>query len=96
MATYEYIGMGMDDGMVVGRTTSDKVGFWGGTPIVQPAHTSQSAVATTALTTITDIVTTASVVGAFSSVVARVTALITLVNQMRSDLVNTGLLKGSN
>lgn len=96
MATVEYLGSGNDDGVLLGRSTTDKIGFYGlATPIVQPSATAQSAVATTALTTITDIVTTASLTGAFNSVVTRVTALITLVNQMRSDLVSLNLLKGS-
>lgn len=86
---------GGTDGARLGQSTSDLVGFWGKTPIDQPAATDQSAVATATLTTITDIVTTASVTGAFNAVVARATALTTLVNQLRSDLVDAGIIKGS-
>lgn len=84
------------DGTVLGQDTADKIAFYGVTPVAQPAATAQSAVATTALTTITDIVTTASLTGAFNSVVARVTALITLTNSLREELVDLGLIKGSN
>ena len=86
---------GHADGVKLGQSTTDLVGFYGTTPCDQPAAAAQSAVPTTALTTITDIVTTASVTGAFNSVAARVGALCTLVNQMRTDLVELGLLKGS-
>ena len=82
-------------GTALGQSATDTIGFYGFTPVVQPADTSQSVVATTALTTITDIVTTASVTGAFNSVVARVTALWVLTNRMRADLVTLGLIKGS-
>lgn len=95
MATIEYIGDGGPDGTMIGKTSSHLIGFYGATPVDQPAATAQSAVPTTALTTITDIVTTASVTGAFNSVVARVEALVVLTNKMRTDLVELGLLKGS-
>lgn len=92
----EYIGDSGPDGSVVFKSATLSYGaFYGATPIVQPADTSQSAVSTTALTTLTDIVTTASVTGAFNSVVSRVTALWVLANRMRTDLVSLGLLKGS-
>lgn len=39
------------DGQKLGQSTSDKVGFWGKTPIVQPAHTDQGAITAGATTT---------------------------------------------
>lgn len=47
----EYLGTGQDDGVVLGRATTDKLGFYGlATPIVQPAITAvATATATTAL-----------------------------------------------
>lgn len=45
----EYVGSGNDDGVNFGRSTTDKIGFYGlTTPIVQPAIT---AVGTTTATT---------------------------------------------
>ena len=38
MAEYEYIGDGRPDGTIVGRTTTEKVGFYGTTPVVQQAN----------------------------------------------------------
>lgn len=47
----EYLGTGNDDGVNFGRSTTDKIGFYGlTTPIVQPAITAIStATATTTL-----------------------------------------------
>jgi hypothetical protein len=47
----EYLGSGNDDGVNLGRSTTDKIGFYGlTTPIVQPAITAvTTATATTAL-----------------------------------------------
>lgn len=47
----EYLGTGQDDGVVLGRATTDKIGFFGlTTPIVQPSITAvATATATTAL-----------------------------------------------
>lgn len=36
----EYLGTGNDDGVLLGRSTTDKIGFYGlATPIVQPSVT---------------------------------------------------------
>ena len=47
----EYLGTGNDDGVNFGRSTTDKIGFYGlTTPIVQPSITAvATATATTAL-----------------------------------------------
>lgn len=96
MAVGQYIGNNNPDGMSFGLDTSEKISFYGVTPLAQQTGTDQSAVATAALTTITDIVTTASVTGAVNAVIARATALTVLVNEMRQSLIDLGLIKGSN
>lgn len=85
---------GAAEGTVLGQSTSDKVGFWGATPVDQPAATNQFAVTSAALTTITDIVTTASMTGAINAMVARVNSLSLFAYQLRADLVEVGLIKG--
>lgn len=35
----EYLGKGEDDGVILGRSTTDKVGFYGTAPVVQPTVT---------------------------------------------------------
>lgn len=95
MATIKELSDGGPDGTRLGQSTTDLVGFWGKTPVDQPAATAQYAVTTTALTTITDIVTTASVTGAVNAIVARVDSLSAFAYQLRADLVEIGIIKGS-
>ena len=35
MAEYEYVTRSQDDGAIIGTTTSDKIGFYGATPVVR-------------------------------------------------------------
>jgi hypothetical protein len=86
---------GGTDGTVLGQSTTDLVGFWGVTPVDQPADTNQFAITTTALTTITDIVTTASLTAALNAIVARVNSISLWANRVRTDLVEVGIQKGS-
>lgn len=52
MASYEYVGDGRPDGTVIGQDATEKIGFYGATPVVQ------RATATTHTTT--NVVTSAS------------------------------------
>ena len=50
MATYERIGYGSPDGCQLGGAATDKIGFFGATPIVKPSVTwPNTGTATTAL-----------------------------------------------
>lgn len=69
-----------------GSSSSDFVGFYGTTPIVQPSGAAQAAVSATAATTTTP--------WGFSTS-TQADAIVTLVNKIRTDLVALGLLKGS-
>lgn len=83
------------EGTKLGQSAADLVGFYGATPAAQPSGTSQSAVATTAITTLATTPTATDIAVAVNSLISRQSAAVTLVNQMRSDLVTLGLLKGS-
>lgn len=83
------------DGSSVGQSITEKITFWGGTPVAQPSGTSQSAVATTAITTLATTPTATDIAVAVNSLIARVAANVTLLNQVRSDLVTVNLIKGS-
>jgi hypothetical protein len=62
----EYLGSGNDDGVLLGRSTTDKVGFYGlATPIVQGATVTTLATTPTA----TDIAT------AVNSIISRLRAV---------------------
>ena len=79
----EYLGTNRPDGCCIGYSSSDKVGFFGTTPADQPASSNQAAVTATVTTTQTT-----------TTLKADLASAITLVNQMRTDLVELGLIKG--
>jgi len=83
-------------GVKIGQSTSDTLAFYGATPVAQPSATAQSAVATTAITTLATTPTFTDIAVAVNSLITRVAALVTLSNQIRSNLVtDLNLLKGS-
>lgn len=62
------------------------VGFFGATPVVQPTNANEAAVLTVAAVT----------VAGYSFVTAgQANGIVTLLNQLRADLVTLGLIKGS-
>ena len=61
------------DGTLLGQSATDKVGFYGKAPVVQPASATQAAITAGATTT----------------------ATIALLLEIRTALVNTGLIKGA-
>ena len=55
MAEYEYVGDGRPDGTVIGRTATEKIGFFGATPVVKqtgPATATDAAGALAAVNVI--------------------------------------------
>lgn len=83
-------------GTKIGTATSQKLGFWNATPIVQPASANQAAVGTTAPAGGTGTAAGGwDTAGHRDTAISTINAAVTLVNQMRSDLVAAGLLKGS-
>lgn len=74
---------GTTTGTKLGTSVSQKLSFWGTTPVVQPASASQAAVTGTAGGTYT------------STEQTLISDLKTLVNQLRADLVTVGIIKGS-
>lgn len=74
------------DGATLGNSITDKIGFYGTTPVAQRAGAAQAAVTTTASTS-------TSPVG--YSTTTQADAVVTLLNEMRTVLVNVGLMKGA-
>ena len=85
----EYIGGNAPDGMSFGVSTTEKISFYGVTPIVQRSGASQAAVSTTASVDTTD----GAVAGYATTTQAN--ALVTLVNELRAAMVAVGIIKGS-
>lgn len=98
----------LSGGAAIGGTSADTTGLFGATPVAQPAATNQAAVTTTAITAVTTTASsTASPVGftttaqadalvaAVNALITRAALMNTLLNQLRSDLVTLGGIKGS-
>lgn len=72
-----------------GGDAAATLGFYGATPVAQPAATNQAAIASTAAVSIS-----ATQWGFATSTQA--TGIVTLLAEIRTALVNTGIIKGSN
>lgn len=86
LADGDNLALGTVTGTKIGTSVSQKLGFWNATPVVQPASASQAAVVTTAATQTTPY--------GFATQ-AQADALVTLVNALRTALVNIGAIKGA-
>jgi UDP-N-acetyl-D-mannosaminuronic acid transferase (WecB/TagA/CpsF family) len=82
MADYDYLDKGADDGTIFGKDSSRKIAFYGGTPQTR-ATLDTAAVATTGAIT-------SSPWGFSTSTQAN--AIVSLVNEIRAELVAIGLL----
>ena len=82
---YEQAFYGAPPGGMVGSSASEKVGFWGITPITQPTNAAQGALT----------LTTATSGGFGFSTSAGFIAAVAQLENIRASLVLMGLLKGS-
>ena|SRR3990167_7984157 len=80
--------VGGTTGSKFGTSTSQKFGFWNKSPIIQPTSADQAALALDVDVTGGDTVDKTAINTNFTSIQ-------TLVNQLRSDLVSAGIIKGS-
>lgn len=94
----EYVGTGNDDGTDLGRSTTDKIGFYGlATPIVQPVGATQAAITDSSGGTANATTGVAALTGTYNSTIIS-NALATVIaqsNATRLALVNLGLIKGA-
>jgi UDP-N-acetyl-D-mannosaminuronic acid transferase (WecB/TagA/CpsF family) len=88
MATYERVDYGSPDGAQLGGASTDKIAFYGVTPVVQPTAAAQAAPAST------DAVSVSATQWGFSTS-AQANAVIDCLIEIRTALVNLGLIKGS-
>lgn len=82
------VAVGTTTGTKIATATTQKLGFWNATPVVQPASANQAALSLDVDVTGADTVDK-------SAVNANFTSIQTLVNQLRADLVTAGLIKGA-
>lgn len=75
-------------GIKIGLQTTDAIGFYGTTPITQRTSANQAACTLPSSYTGADTVNK-------TNLLADVQAVMTLANELRTSLVNLGLIKGS-
>jgi hypothetical protein len=90
MAGEKYLSDGRPAGVFLGQSSTDKIGFYGTTPIVQRSGSAQDAVSTT----LGAVSSTAGATYGFPTA-AQADAHTTLLNECRAALVALGLIKGS-
>lgn len=83
MATYDYLGDQCSDGVIVCKNTSNKLAFYGGTPMAKSTLTATAVVTTVAVST------TSNIWGFSTSTQAN--AIVSLVNELRALIVALGL-----
>jgi hypothetical protein len=89
---------GTSSGTMIAAAASQKLGFWGATPVIQPASANQGALtdSTTGSTSAATIVNVDTAgVADVSKVNDNFARVVLLLNQLRSDMVSAGLIKGS-
>jgi hypothetical protein len=90
-------------GTMIATAVTQKIGFWGQTPIVQPAGAGQAIVVAlvdnsggaSGGDTIAVVTDNASAANAIATLAAKVNALNVLITALRLGLVNSGLVKGA-
>lgn len=84
---YEQLSYNSPDGAQLGQSATEKIGFWGATPVAQRSSAAQTTIGTTTATT------GGGVFGFTTS--TQFSAAIAQLEEIRAALVQYGLLKGS-
>lgn len=82
-------------GVTIGDAAADTVGFYGTTPVAQPAATAQSSSPSTVITTVSSTSLTTLDLTKINALIARVEELRVLSDATRTALVSLGIMKGS-
>lgn len=82
-------------GTKIGTATSQKLGFWNATPIIQPASVNQSALINSTGGTYNGTLVDVGVVYSQANINDNLTDVFTLLDAMRTAMVNAGLMKGA-
>jgi hypothetical protein len=90
--------VGTTTGTKIGTATTQKIGFWNTTPVVQPSGANQAAITNTAIGTADGALV--SIGTTYSNTVANninnnFADIATLLNEIRTALVNVGIIKGA-
>ena len=89
------IALGTTTGSKIGTSASQKLGFYNATPIVQPASANQAALTNSTGGSYDGTLAAVSGTGDDATINNNLTDIHTLLNEIRTALVNAGLIKGS-
>ena len=89
------ISFGTTTGTKIGTSTSQRLGFFDKTPVVQPAGASQAALTNSTGGTADGTLAAVSGTGDDTDINNNFTELHVLLNEIRTALVNLGLIKGA-
>jgi len=83
------------DGVDFGQASTDYIGFYGATPLVQPSGANQAALTDNTVGTVSTVL--AALTGTYNStlIVNAIASLAAQGNAIRNALVSLGLIKGS-
>ena len=111
MATYQYLDSTNADGTILGQSTSSLISFYGVTPVARRSGAAQTAVSTSTIAAVSATVAPSSggaqawgfvsstqannVIDTVNDLKTRVSALITLDNEIRAALVALGAIAGA-
>jgi hypothetical protein len=87
--------VGSTTGTKIATATSQKIGFWNATPIIQPASANQAAMTNSTTGSYDGTLVDVGIVFSQTAINNNFTDLFTVVNEIRNVLVNTGLMKGA-
>lgn len=81
--SYENLTYNSPDGALIGSSATEKIGFFGATPVVQPTGLASA------------LSTSAAVSGAFGYSSAVADEIVERINEIRTALVNLGIVSGT-
>lgn len=93
----DQLSKGCDDGTTLGQSATDLIGFYGATPIAQPAGAAQAAITDGSTGTAAATNGIAALTGTYNSTLL-INAIATLAaqsNAIRNALVSLGIIKGA-
>lgn len=82
-------------GTKFGTATGQKMGFWNVAPVIQPAHANQAALTNSSGGTYDGTLAAISGTGADAAINNNFTDIFTLLDAMRTAMVNSGMMKGA-
>lgn len=85
------------DGVRIGQASTDKVSFYGASPVVQPSGAAQTAITDSSGGSADPATGVAALTATYNSTIIAdaLATIIAQTNKMRSDLVSLGLIAGS-